>query len=147
MLQEHLPLPNGMTFQRHPLKQEGYAPQEPRKRTDWTRSNHALYAMPYRWARLARNQPNTTLARNINSGKLTAFDREYIIADAVKVGEEPDSWDIYARVRPKPRTTEIPGKPTQSEEDVHGLEVAKRRREWYDKHQLEWLTEESKKQE
>lgn len=138
MLPTGMEMPGGIREERHPLLPPVALRREPEKgteRRDWRWIERVIYASPTDWFRIAIDQPSTQIARDIRNGRIRAFDPELVLADAVQVQAEPDLWDIYARANLTPPQEN----PTQLERDQHMDRIAQKRREWYDKYQLEWL--------
>ena len=138
MLVNGMKLPGGMVFKLHPSQEQKRQPKR-QPNSDWGMVAKALFSTPHKWALIATDQATGQLARNIRSGRIRAFDPEMITADAVRVQTGPALYDIYARVRatPLPDTVTL---------DEHMERVAKGRAEWYEGHQLEWLTKSSKQE-
>ena len=138
MLPTGMELPDGIVLDRHPLRPPHGLILEPEERTekrDWKWVERVIFASPTQWARIATRQTSTQIARNIRAGRIPAFDPELMTVEAVQIQLDPDLWDIYARANLTPPQEN----PTQLERDRHMDRIAQKRREWYDKYQLEWL--------
>lgn len=136
MTLNNVQLPGGMEHRPHPDSLKRQPDTSRREKTDWTWVGRAVFARPSSWCRIAKDQPNKNLAKNINAGRIAAFDPELVQADPVRVQSSPNLYDIYVRARFKPGGVE---NPTQREIDQHMQRVGNLRREWRETWLLQWI--------